>query len=165
MIIAGNHRTKTPGIAVAALIADTTKSDGECELRIWEGAGQAHSAAACVIPDVAETVGLLRLLAGSGTAGASAKIVRGYARGYSDDFEQRRQLEARFEIPLRDSVLVGAIDLLVHLDGEGRIIGANVIDFQTIEGGPDPERNTDIDWPELTRQLADQVSQQSLGGR
>ena len=36
MIIAGNHRTKTPGIAVAALIADTTKSDGECELRIWE---------------------------------------------------------------------------------------------------------------------------------
>ena len=37
MIIAGNHRTKTPGIAVAALIADTTKSDGECELHIWEG--------------------------------------------------------------------------------------------------------------------------------
>ena len=45
------------------------KSDGECELRIWEGAGQAHSVAACVIPDVAETIGLLRLLAGSGTAG------------------------------------------------------------------------------------------------
>ena len=80
MIIAGNHRIKTPGIAVAALIADTTKSDGECELRIWEGAGQAHSAAACVIPDVAETIGLLRLLAGSGTAGASASAgVTGFA--------------------------------------------------------------------------------------
>lgn len=86
-------------------------------------------------------------------ADASAQIVREYARGYSDDFEHRRQLEVRFEIPLHDSVLGGAIDLLLHLDGEGRIVGANVIDFKAMEGGPDPEHNTEIDWAELTLQV------------
>jgi len=86
-------------------------------------------------------------------ADASAEIVREYARGYSEDFEHRRQLEVRFEIPLRDSVLGGAIDLLLHIDEGGRIIGANVIDFKAMEGGPDPERNTKIDWAELTLQV------------
>ena len=86
-------------------------------------------------------------------ADASATIVREYAQGYSNDFEHRRQLEVRFEIPLHDSVLGGAIDLLLHLDDEGRIIGANVIDFKAMKGGPDPERNTDIDWAELTLQV------------
>lgn len=86
-------------------------------------------------------------------ADASARIVRNYAQGYSNDFEHRRQLEVRFEIPLRDSVLGGAIDLLLHLDNEGRILGANVIDFKTMEGGPDPEQNTDINWSELTLQV------------
>ena len=86
-------------------------------------------------------------------AEASAEIVRDYAREYTDDFEHRRQLEVRFEIPLRDSVLGGAIDLLLHLDDQGRIVGANVIDFKAMEGGPDPERNVRIDWAELTLQV------------
>ncbi|MCY3538442.1 MAG: hypothetical protein OXH10_01055 [bacterium] len=39
-------------------------------------------------------------------ADASVEIVHDYARDYTDDFEHRRQLEVRFEILLRDSVLV-----------------------------------------------------------
>ena len=84
-------------------------------------------------------------------ADASAGIVRRYAEGYSDDFEHRRQLEVPFEIPLRDSVLGGSIDLLLRLDDADRIVDASVIDFKTIEGGPDPE--TRLDWTDLALQV------------
>lgn len=82
---------------------------------------------------------------------ASARIVREYADRYRDDFEHRRQLEVSFEIPLRDSVLGGAIDLLLSLDDQLRIIDASVIDFKTMEGGPDPEAT--LDWTELALQV------------
>ena len=84
-------------------------------------------------------------------ADASAGIVRQYAEGYGDDFEHRRQLEVPFEIPLRDSVLGGSIDLLLRLDEQNRIVDASVIDFKTMEGGPDPE--TRLDWTELALQV------------
>ena len=84
---------------------------------------------------------------------ASAAILRRYADGYSDDFEHRRQLEVRFEIPLRDSVLGGSIDLMLRVDDEERIIDASVIDFKTMEGGPDPESNEELDWTELALQV------------
>ena len=86
-------------------------------------------------------------------ADASAGIVRRYAEGYGDDFERRRQLEVRFEIPLRDSVLGGSIDLLLRLDDEGEILDASVVDFKTMEGGPDPEGNPGLDWTELALQV------------
>ena len=86
-------------------------------------------------------------------ADASAEVVRKYAEGYAADFEHRRQLEVPFEIPLRDSVLGGAIDLLLRLDDEGLILDANVIDFKTMEGGPDPETNERLDWTELALQV------------
>lgn len=84
-------------------------------------------------------------------ADASARIVREYAEGYREDFERRRQLEVPFEIPLRESVLSGSIDLLLRLDNQDRIVDAAVIDFKTIEGGPDPE--TTLDWTELALQV------------
>ena len=86
-------------------------------------------------------------------ADASVGIVRRYAEGYGDDFEHRRQLELPFEIPLRDSVLGGSIDLLLRLNDEGEILEASVVDFKTMEGGPDPSDNKDLDWAELTLQV------------
>ena len=86
-------------------------------------------------------------------ADASARIVGDYAQGYSDDFAHQRQLEVRFEVPLRDSVLSGSIDLLLRLDDEGRILDASVIDFKSMEGGPDPENSPKLDWSELALQV------------
>ena len=86
-------------------------------------------------------------------ADASAGIVSRYAEGYGDDFIHHRQLEVRFEIPLRDSVLSGSIDLLVRLDDQGDILDASVIDFKSMEGGPNPENNPKLDWNELALQV------------
>lgn len=83
----------------------------------------------------------------------SARIVRTYTSEYREDFEHRRQLEVPFEIPLRDSVLSGSIDLLLHLDAEGRTLDANVIDFKTMEGGPTPADNPRLDWTDLALQV------------
>ena len=86
-------------------------------------------------------------------ADASAGIVRRYAEEFGDDFVRHRQLEVRFEIPLRDSVLSGAIDLLLRLDDQGEILDASVIDFKAMEGGPDAENNPELDWSELALQV------------
>ena len=86
-------------------------------------------------------------------ADASARIVRRYAGDFGDDFVRHRQLEVRFEIPLRDSVLSGAIDLLLRLDDQGGILDASVIDFKSMEGGPNPENNPELDWSELALQV------------
>lgn len=82
---------------------------------------------------------------------AATEIVRKYAEDYASDFERSRQLELRFEIPLRDSVLGGSIDLLLHLDDTGAIRDASVIDFKTMEGGPNPVDK--LDWTELALQV------------
>ena len=84
---------------------------------------------------------------------AAARIARDYAEGYASDFGRRRQVEVPFEIPLRDSVLGGSIDLLLHLDGGGAILDASVIDFKTMEDGPGPEYNETLDWTELALQV------------
>ena len=84
---------------------------------------------------------------------ASAGIVSRYAEDFGDDFVRHRQLEVRFEIPLRDSVLSGAIDLLLRLDDQGEILDASVIDFKSMEGGPNPENNPELDWSELALQV------------
>ena len=84
-------------------------------------------------------------------ADASARIVGEYAARYQEDFYHRRQLEVPFEISLRASVLGGSIDLLLRLDDHEQIVDASVIDFKTMEGGPDPA--TRLDWTELALQV------------
>ena len=84
-------------------------------------------------------------------ADASARIVGEYAARYQEDFHHRRQLEVPFEISLRASVLGGSIDLLLRLDDLEQIVDASVIDFKTMEGGPDPA--TRLDWTELALQV------------
>ena len=84
-------------------------------------------------------------------ADASARIARQYVEHYSNDFEHRRQLEVPFEIPLEHSVLGGSIDLLLRVDEQNEILGADVIDFKTIEGGPEPLER--LDWTELALQV------------
>jgi DNA helicase-2/ATP-dependent DNA helicase PcrA len=81
------------------------------------------------------------------------EIVEVYAQSYEEDFQRRRQVEVRFEIPARDCVISGAIDLLLKQDEQGRIIEAEVIDFKAIEGGDEPEQNPDLDWTELSLQV------------
>lgn len=83
----------------------------------------------------------------------TVEILQNYTESYADDFSRRRQVEARFEIPARDSVISGAIDLLLHEDENGNVLDAEVIDFKAIEGGEAPEENTDLDWTELSLQV------------
>jgi len=93
------------------------------------------------------------------------EIVQEYVQSYGQDFRRRRQVEARFEIPARDCVISGSIDLLLREDEEGRILEAEVVDFKAIEGGDDPTRNTELDWTELSLQvqLYARAAQQVLG--
>jgi DNA helicase-2/ATP-dependent DNA helicase PcrA len=95
----------------------------------------------------------------------AVEIVQNYAASYGEDFQRRRQVEARFEIPARDCVISGAIDLLLKENDQGQILEAEVIDFKAIEGGADPELNDDLDWTELSLQvqLYARAAQEVLG--
>jgi DNA helicase-2/ATP-dependent DNA helicase PcrA len=83
----------------------------------------------------------------------AAEVVREYAESYTGDFANERQVEARFEIPVRGAVIAGSIDLLLRQDAQGNVIDARVIDFKSIQGGPDPENNEQIEWTELALQV------------
>lgn len=84
----------------------------------------------------------------------SAKaLVRDYAREYSADFMRRRQVEARFEVPVQHAVISGSIDLMLQVDESGQILEASVIDFKAMEGGADPETNERLHWTELSLQV------------
>jgi len=95
----------------------------------------------------------------------SVDIARNYAQSYTQDFQRRRQVEARFEIPARDCVIAGSIDLLLKQDEAGRILEAEVVDFKAIQGGIEPERNEELDWTELSLQvqLCAKAAQEVLG--
>jgi DNA helicase-2/ATP-dependent DNA helicase PcrA len=95
----------------------------------------------------------------------SVEIARNYAQSYGQDFQRRRQVEARFEIPARDCVITGSIDLLLKQDEAGRILEAEVVDFKAIEGGVEPELNDELDWTELALQvqLYARAAQEVLG--
>lgn len=84
---------------------------------------------------------------------AGVGILRRYARDYSDDFARERQVEVRFEIPVTQAVITGAIDLLIRYDQHDQIIDAWVIDFKTMEGGPSPTDNEELDWTEMSLQV------------
>ena len=90
-------------------------------------------------------------------------IVQDYVANFRSDFEQERQVEVPFEIPARNCVISGSIDLVLFEDAEGNILRAEIIDFKTIEGGEEPTANDELDWTELALQVqlyakaADQV--------
>jgi DNA helicase-2/ATP-dependent DNA helicase PcrA len=84
---------------------------------------------------------------------SAASIARTYAQSYGDDFSQRRQVEARFEIPVEQAVISGSIDLMLQEDENGNILDAAVIDFKAMEGGEDVEQNEDLSWTELALQV------------
>ena len=84
---------------------------------------------------------------------AAADITRIYAESYTDDFTRNRQIEARFEIPINQAIISGAIDLLLTMDEEENIVDASVIDFKTMEGGEIPEESDDLHWTELALQV------------
>lgn len=90
-------------------------------------------------------------------------IAKKYVADYGEDFLRERQVEVTFEIPAANCVITGAIDLLLHEDAEGNLVGAEIIDFKTMEGGNDPAENQELDWTELSLQVqlyayaADQV--------
>lgn len=81
------------------------------------------------------------------------QIVRDYARDYAADFSHERQVEVRFEIPVTRAVITGSIDLLLRIDEAGNIVDAQVVDFKTMEGGPDPTDNEELDWTEMSLQV------------
>jgi len=80
-------------------------------------------------------------------------IVREYVEAFGEDFQRRRQVEARFEIPATNCVISGSIDLLLKEDPEGNIVEAEIIDFKAIEGGDDPTSNYELDWTEFSLQV------------
>lgn len=77
---------------------------------------------------------------------AAANILASYACDYVDDFHHQRQVERPFEVPIKDAVISGTIDLLLRLDDNGHLVGAGVIDFKAMEGGPDATTRADLDW-------------------
>ncbi len=83
----------------------------------------------------------------------AGEIVAAYAAEYGSDFAQRRQVEVRFEIPTRDAVVSGSIDLLLKEDTTGEILDAQIVDFKTLEGGEDVAANPDLDWAQLALQV------------
>lgn len=83
----------------------------------------------------------------------AAELVEQYAADFGGDFQQRRQVEERFEIPVRGAVVSGAIDLMICEDVNGNVVDACVIDFKAIEGGDDPAANPDLEWTELALQV------------
>ncbi|MFF6891297.1 ATP-dependent helicase [Streptomyces microflavus] len=83
----------------------------------------------------------------------SSEIVADYAKNYAKDFETTRQVEVPFEIPVAGGVISGTIDLLLRVDDANRIREAEVIDFKTMKGGPDPVNNPDLHWEDLSLQV------------
>jgi DNA helicase-2/ATP-dependent DNA helicase PcrA len=84
---------------------------------------------------------------------AGAKIVRQYADAYAEDFAHERQIEVRFEIPVTQAVITGSIDLLLHYDHDDNVVDACVVDFKTMEGGPEPTDNEKLEWTEMALQV------------
>jgi len=84
---------------------------------------------------------------------SSATILANYAESYTADFTQRRQVEVRFEIPARQLVISGSIDLLLREDAAGNILDATVVDFKAMEGGDAPAESEQLDWTELSLQV------------
>ena len=83
----------------------------------------------------------------------ATRITQSYVQEFGEDFVHERQIEATFEIPAEECTITGSIDLLLHEDEKGSILGAQVIDFKTMEGGPEPDDNVDLNWTNLSLQV------------
>lgn len=81
------------------------------------------------------------------------ELVADYADSYGEDFVHQRTVEQHFEVPVEQAVISGTIDLLLREDSEGNVIEATVIDFKTMEGGPEPEENERLEWTDLALQV------------
>jgi DNA helicase-2/ATP-dependent DNA helicase PcrA len=84
---------------------------------------------------------------------SGVQILRQYATDYADDFTHERQVEVRFEIPVTHAVITGSIDLLLRYDQDDNIVDSCVVDFKTMEGGPDPTDNEELDWTAMSLQV------------
>lgn len=97
------------------------------------------------------------------------EIAKRYVEQYKEDFERKRQVEARFEIPAQNSVISGAIDLLVEYDTNENVTEAEVIDFKTNKTDADPVLDARLHWTDLALQVqlyargAQQVLKQNAG--
>lgn len=83
----------------------------------------------------------------------AVSIVEEYVEAFSTDFEHRRQIEARFEIPAQGCLITGSIDLLIREEPERRVREAEVIDFKAMEAGDDPFNGDELDWTALSLQV------------
>jgi DNA helicase-2/ATP-dependent DNA helicase PcrA len=81
------------------------------------------------------------------------EVATDYVNNFAQDFSHRRAVEIRFEIPAQGCLITGSIDLMMRVGEEGQIVEAQVIDFKTMEGGPNPALNADLDWTELSLQV------------
>jgi DNA helicase-2/ATP-dependent DNA helicase PcrA len=79
--------------------------------------------------------------------GGAIDIASRYARDYTSDFGRSRQVEVRFEIPVRQAVISGDIDLLLREDPSGAIESAEVVDFKAMED------SADLEWTDLALQV------------
>lgn len=84
---------------------------------------------------------------------SAARLVGQYVESFADDFHRRRQVEARFEVPVDQAVISGSIDLMLREDDDGNILEASVVDFKAMEGGEFPEENEELQWTELSLQV------------
>lgn len=80
-------------------------------------------------------------------------IAQHYCQSYSEDFIHRKQIEARFEVPLEQAVVSGSIDLILHQNIQGDLLDATVVDFKSMAGGDEPAENRDLDWTDLALQV------------
>ncbi|MEQ8441430.1 MAG: ATP-dependent DNA helicase [Alphaproteobacteria bacterium] len=83
----------------------------------------------------------------------AVELVTNYTQDFAEDFVHRRQVEARFEIPSGNTVISGAIDLMIHENEAGDLIDACVVDFKTMEGGENPIDSDTLEWTELALQV------------
>lgn len=90
------------------------------------------------------------------------RVLIEYSQRYSTDFARLRQDEANFEIPVKDALITGAIDLLLLEDPQRGITTADVIDFKSMEL---PEDDSDFDWRDMSIQvqLYSQAAKEVIG--
>lgn len=81
------------------------------------------------------------------------EIVNNYVKSYAADFRSERIIEASFEIPASNCLISGSIDLLLNEDESGEIVGAEIVDFKTMEGGEEALRSENLEWTELSLQV------------
>lgn len=80
----------------------------------------------------------------------AVEVVTNYTQSYQSEFTTDRQIEVRFEIPASQTIITGAIDLLLKKDETGNITEATVVDFKSLEK---PDDDSSIDWVELSIQV------------